>query len=93
MELRSGWVVGQGILASSHRPQFEVGVQLVLSRWTALQLALDQQWGGTNTEEKAMNVYDELLDWFYRRKCECRRRRGCAAGCQADPRSCRALRG
>ena len=68
MELRSGWVVGQGILASAHRPAFEQGVELVLSRWTALQLALDQQWGGANTAEKAQQVFEELLDWFYRRK-------------------------
>lgn len=68
MELRSGWVVGQGILASEHRGAYEEGVKIVLSKWTALQLAIENLWGGDSTKTKAQDLEDEILDWFYRRK-------------------------
>eukprot|EP00892_Ulva_mutabilis_P012337 jgi/Ulvmu1/9476/UM052_0045.1 len=68
MDLRSGSKVGAGILRSAHRPQFEEGVNLVLKKWTALQLAVENQWGGRDSTEKADDMYNEILEWFYKRK-------------------------
>lgn len=68
MDLRSGSRVGAGILQSIHRPKFEEGVQLLLTKWTALQLAVENQWGGRDSRDKAEDMYDEILEWFYKRK-------------------------
>ena len=68
MDLRSGSKVGAGILKSVHRPQFEEGVKLLLTKWTALQLAVENQWGGRDSRDKAEDMYDEILEWFYKKK-------------------------
>lgn len=68
MNLRSGSQVGAGILQTAYRAEFEEGVKLLLSKWTALHLAVENQWGGRNSAEKAEDAYDEILEWFYRRK-------------------------
>lgn len=68
MNLRSGWVVGQGVLPAEGRPLFEEGVRLVFDRWTALQLAVENGWGGAQSKEKALDVMDDVLDWFFKRK-------------------------
>ena len=60
--------MGAGILQTAHRGQFEDGVKLLLSKWTALHLAVENQWGGRNSAEKAEDAYAEILEWFYRRK-------------------------
>lgn len=68
MNLRSGLAVGAGILPAQCRPQFEEGVQLILSKWTALELAVEQEWGGRQSGDKAENMLDELLEWFDRKR-------------------------
>jgi pre-rRNA-processing protein TSR2 len=68
MNLRNGTTVGAGILQSSYKPQFEEGVKLLLSKWTALQLAVENRWGGRDSVEKANDAIDEILEWFYRRR-------------------------
>lgn len=68
MNLRSGSTVGEGILPAEGRPFFEEGVRLIFDRWTALKLAVEQGWGGTQSREKALDVLDDVVDWFYRRK-------------------------
>mmetsp|Transcript_32097 Transcript_32097/g.91017 ORF Transcript_32097/g.91017 Transcript_32097/m.91017 type:complete len:196 (-) Transcript_32097:305-892(-) len=68
MNLRSGSVVGQGVLPVEGRPYFEEGCRLVFERWTALQLAIENGWGGHQSKEKALDVLDDVTDWFYRRK-------------------------
>lgn len=68
MNLRSGAQVGAGILLTAHRGQFEEGVKLLLSKWTALHLAVENHWGGQNSTEKAEDAYAEILEWFYKRK-------------------------
>ena len=32
---------------------FKEGLESVFRQWTALELAVDQQWGGVNSSEKA----------------------------------------
>jgi pre-rRNA-processing protein TSR2 len=68
MELRSGYVVGTGVLRPEHRPFFEEGIRLLLQRWTALCLAIENEWGGPSTTEKAEYLYQDVLTWFYRNK-------------------------
>jgi pre-rRNA-processing protein TSR2 len=67
MNLRSGAAVGQGVLQKVQRVHFEEGVCMVLSKWTALQLAIDQEWGGRNSKQKGEDMLNEILDWFYRK--------------------------
>ena len=66
MELRSGIHKGvHGKLPAEARPLFEEGVNLTFSRWTALNLAIDNEWGGRNSREKAEQLYEDVLHWFY----------------------------
>lgn len=44
---------------------FEEGAYLILARWTALALAVEQQWGGARSKEKAQQLYDDVIAWFY----------------------------
>lgn len=66
MQLRNGSIVGgsPGTLSTSGRELFEEGVGLVFQRWTALCLAIDQQWGGQSSAEKAEDLYSDVLHWF-----------------------------
>ena len=68
MNLRNGSTTGARVLTRDSKSHFEEGLDLILSKWTALQLAIDQEWGGHNSTEKAQYMADELLDWFYRKK-------------------------
>eukprot|EP00891_Asterochloris_glomerata_P000425 jgi/Astpho2/425/Aster-x0926 len=69
MELRSGIYKGlHGVLPQQARPRFEEGVNLLFSRWTALCLAIDNEWGGRNSREKAEQIYNDVLHWFYNHK-------------------------
>ena len=66
MELRSGIYKGvHGVLRHTYRPQFEEGVNLLFSHWTALCLAIDQEWGGPTSRQKAEQLYQDVLRWFY----------------------------
>eukprot|EP01117_Protostelium_nocturnum_P018844 TRINITY_DN7967_c0_g1_i3.p1 TRINITY_DN7967_c0_g1~~TRINITY_DN7967_c0_g1_i3.p1 ORF type:complete len:192 (-),score=65.79 TRINITY_DN7967_c0_g1_i3:68-643(-) len=44
---------------------FVEGVRCVLSRWTALNLAIDNFWGGRNSREKAEDVLETILNTFH----------------------------
>lgn len=66
MELRSGLYKGvHGVLPIPHRAQFEEGVNLLFSSWTALCLAIDNAWGGPGSRQKAEQLYQDVLAWFY----------------------------
>ncbi|KAL3156417.1 hypothetical protein ABBQ38_000727 [Trebouxia sp. C0009 RCD-2024] len=66
MELRSGLYKGvHGVLPLPHRAQFEEGVNLLFSSWTALCLAIDNAWGGPGSRQKAEQLYQDVLCWFY----------------------------
>ncbi|KAJ2829516.1 rRNA accumulation- protein [Coemansia erecta] len=43
---------------------FVEGVDHILSKWTALELAVQHEWGGRNTQEKRDNLVDEIADYF-----------------------------
>jgi pre-rRNA-processing protein TSR2 len=70
MLLRNGALSGgsTGQLQVDRRHLFEEGVTLVFRRWTALLLALDMQWGGPQSSEKAQAIYEDTISWFYANK-------------------------
>ncbi|GBF98689.1 hypothetical protein Rsub_11403 [Raphidocelis subcapitata] len=71
MELRNGTVVGlHGPLPADRRPAFEEGVSAVFTQWTALCLAVENEWGGPHSVDKANAVIQDVIEWFYTRK-EC----------------------
>ena len=67
MELRSQ-TAGRAVMQAEARPAFEEGTALIFSRWTALELAVENEWGGRSSRQKADGLIAEALDWFYGRK-------------------------
>ncbi|KAG5178463.1 Pre-rRNA-processing protein TSR2-domain-containing protein [Tribonema minus] len=47
---------------------FKQGVGSVLRQWTALQLAVDNNWGGGNSQQKALAMEAELVEMFRTKK-------------------------
>ncbi|KAM1994725.1 hypothetical protein ACFX16_010885 [Malus domestica] len=43
---------------------FREGIGLVLSRWSALQLAVDNEWGGRGSRQKAEQLAADAFSWF-----------------------------
>lgn len=68
MQLRSGTVVGSHLLPPQARPAFEEGTRLLFAKWTALSLAVENQWGGPSSSEKAQWLLQETIQWFYKNK-------------------------
>lgn len=64
MPLRNGTVVGQVVLPKQHWPVFEQGVTLAFNKWMALRLAVENQWGGSHSQQKADELIDDVLHWF-----------------------------
>ena len=56
------------LATKQQKDTFEQGVGEVMSKWTALQLAVDQEWGGTNSLRKADELIDDVIQWFHRKK-------------------------
>lgn len=74
MELRSGYSLGlrdasqRPALTEAHLAQLSKGVRLVFARWTALQLAIANQWGGPDSDEKARTLVDKVVTWLQETK-------------------------
>jgi len=82
MELRSGSVVGHEKPTSSSSASSSVvgrltneavavlgeGIRLCFLRWTALQLAVENEWGGHTSKLKAQQLQSDVLSWFTRSK-------------------------
>ncbi|KAJ2786081.1 rRNA accumulation- protein [Coemansia javaensis] len=47
-----------------NRAAFMEGVDHILSRWTALELAVQNGWGGPETQEKRDDMVDEIVEHF-----------------------------
>lgn len=47
---------------------FREGVALVLSRWSALQLAVDNEWGGRDSRRKSEQLAADVFSWFTQSK-------------------------
>lgn len=70
MQLRSGYTTGvpPGLLPEPTKSAFEEGIFLVMSKWTALMLAVENQWGGASSKEKADDLKQEIIEWFYKKR-------------------------
>jgi pre-rRNA-processing protein TSR2 len=77
MELRSGQIVASqasispaapATITAEGRAAFEEGARHLFQRWTALNLAVEQQWGGPDSAGKAAWLVGEAVQWFYRNK-------------------------
>lgn len=71
MELRSGaklWNELRGeqpkLTHQEQQQAFLEGLGLILQRWTALGLAVEHGWGGTDTLAKAQSFHEEVYHWF-----------------------------
>jgi pre-rRNA-processing protein TSR2 len=89
MQLRSGYVLGQGQLQPEAKPHFEEGLGLVFARWTALCLAVENEWGGSSSRTKADELMEDVLHWFYRQRgvdaCACGSPRSLVDGLACRP--------
>ncbi|KAJ1893133.1 rRNA accumulation- protein [Kickxella alabastrina] len=47
-----------------NKDAFIEGVDHILAKWTALALAVENEWGGSDTEDKRENMVDEVVEFF-----------------------------
>ncbi|GAU32514.1 hypothetical protein TSUD_317200 [Trifolium subterraneum] len=47
---------------------FQEGISLVLSRWSALRTAVENEWGGRNSHIKAQQFAADIFSWFTQSK-------------------------
>lgn len=40
----------------------------VFTGWTALVLAVENEWGGPHSVDKANQIIQDVIEWFYGRK-------------------------
>ena len=56
------------VVPEEHWPTFRRGVKAVFDRWTAIQLAVVNAWGGAESERKVNETEEEIAAWFASRK-------------------------
>lgn len=71
-ELRSGTLLAPGgggvVLGQEQATYFNGCVRLLMSRWAALRLAVDHQWGGQDSVAKADAAVDDVTSRFVNAK-------------------------
>ncbi|CAN6282031.1 unnamed protein product [Urochloa humidicola] len=55
---------GGGPISAEASAALGEGIRLVFGRWTALQMAVENQWGGRNSRAKADQLGADILSWF-----------------------------
>jgi hypothetical protein len=55
-------------MPDAHKAAFQEGCAIIFSKWTALQLGVANEWGGANSKEKAQQLLEDVIQWFYTRK-------------------------
>uniref|UniRef100_A0A0D3H1Z6 Pre-rRNA-processing protein TSR2 homolog n=1 Tax=Oryza barthii TaxID=65489 RepID=A0A0D3H1Z6_9ORYZ len=55
---------GGGALSAQAAAALGEGIGLVFGRWTALQMAVENQWGGRDSRAKADQLAQSILSWF-----------------------------
>ncbi|CAL4943502.1 unnamed protein product [Urochloa decumbens] len=55
---------GGGPISAEASAALGEGIRLVFGRWTALQMAVENQWGGRNSRAKADELGASILSWF-----------------------------
>lgn len=76
MELRSGTIVAVQPQPATTAPalsqeglaMFHQGVGFLLARWTALQLAVHNEWGGPTSQLKAQQLHNDVVAWMVQSK-------------------------
>lgn len=43
---------------------FSEGIVMTLYRWSALQLAVENEWGGRQSRQKAEQLHSDIFSWF-----------------------------
>ena len=56
------------VLSAEGRGAFEEGASLMFSLWSALSLAIDNEFGGRHSREKAQQLWTDVVQWFYEGK-------------------------
>jgi len=56
------------VLQGESRAVFSEGIGLVLNRWSALQTAVENEWGGRDSKLKANQLADDVFSWFTQSK-------------------------
>ena len=46
--------------------QLREGIDLLLGRWSALQMAIQNEWGGRDTRQKAQQLALDIYHWLIR---------------------------
>ncbi|KAA0038692.1 pre-rRNA-processing protein TSR2 [Cucumis melo var. makuwa] len=59
---------GNRLLPADAFPLFQEGIGLVLSRWSALQLAVENEWGGRDSRRKVELLCSDIFTWFTQNK-------------------------
>ncbi|KAL2925975.1 Pre-rRNA-processing protein TSR2-like protein [Bienertia sinuspersici] len=54
------------VLSAEAIPQFQEGISLTLSKWWALQIAVENCWGGPHSRDKALELSSRVFDFFYK---------------------------
>lgn len=57
---------GGGPISTQAAAALAEGINLVFGRWTALQMAVENQWGGRDSRAKADQFGESLHSWFCR---------------------------
>jgi pre-rRNA-processing protein TSR2 len=47
-----------------NKAKFLEGLSIIMKRWTALQLAVEMEWGGPSSSEKAKDFEESLAEYF-----------------------------
>nr|CAB3493812.1 unnamed protein product [Digitaria exilis] len=55
---------GGGPISAEASAALGEGIGLVFGRWTALQIAVENQWGGRDSRAKADQLAASILSWF-----------------------------
>lgn len=55
-------------LTAEAAAQLQEGIGLVLTRWTALQMAIENEWGGRDTREKSNQLNVDIFSAFTQSK-------------------------
>jgi pre-rRNA-processing protein TSR2 len=55
-------------MPDEHAAAFCEGLAGILNRWTALQLAITNEWGGAESVQKGAQMLEELEHWFLKRR-------------------------
>jgi pre-rRNA-processing protein TSR2 len=55
---------GGGPLSPQAAAALQEGIGLIFGRWTALQMAVENEWGGRDSRAKADQLAASILSWF-----------------------------